>query len=332
MNIVVIGLGSMGKRRVRNLMALGLNNIAGYDKRDDRLLETSAKYGIKIFDNLESAILQHHPDAFVISTPPDKHLDYASFGCDNNISCFIEASVLDAERIRSLAKRASAANLIMAPSCTMRYFPGIKKTQELLLNGVIGKVLNINYHTGQYLPDWHPWEDIRDYYVSKPETGAAREIVPFELTWLSNLFGIPVPLACVKDKVTELPTNIDDIYHCILRFPQSVLCNMTIEVISRPSATRELRILGTEGTLVFSQDAGLVKYRNVQSQDWVAYDLAKGTIESQYINPEEPYIAEMRDFLDAVQANDANLFPNTLYADACILDVLYGLESMSEPR
>ena len=37
MRALVIGLGSMGKRRVRNLMALGYKDIAGYDPREERI-------------------------------------------------------------------------------------------------------------------------------------------------------------------------------------------------------------------------------------------------------------------------------------------------------
>ena len=40
MKYLVIGLGSMGKRRVRNLLALGIINVAGFDIRKDRRQET----------------------------------------------------------------------------------------------------------------------------------------------------------------------------------------------------------------------------------------------------------------------------------------------------
>ena len=33
------------------------------------------------------------PDIFIISTPPDKHYYYAKFAANNNIDCFMEASV-----------------------------------------------------------------------------------------------------------------------------------------------------------------------------------------------------------------------------------------------
>ena len=41
---------------------------------------------------------------------------------------------------------------------------------------------------GHFLPNWHPWEDYRKFYASKKETGAAREVVPFELIWIIALF------------------------------------------------------------------------------------------------------------------------------------------------
>ena len=47
MNFLIIGLGSMGKRRVRNLQALGYRNIIGFDMREDRRKEAKEKYGIQ---------------------------------------------------------------------------------------------------------------------------------------------------------------------------------------------------------------------------------------------------------------------------------------------
>ena len=52
MKFIVVGLGSMGKRRVRNLIALGDNDIAGFDLREDRCLEANGKYGIKTFSDI----------------------------------------------------------------------------------------------------------------------------------------------------------------------------------------------------------------------------------------------------------------------------------------
>jgi predicted dehydrogenase len=329
MKFLVIGLGSMGKRRVRNLKALGMECVAGFDIRPDRRQESVEKYGIPVFDDLEAAINTFHPEVFIISTPPDLHMHYAYYAYERGISCFIEASVVDGGKIKELARMIENTNIVMAPSCTMRYYPGPKIIKELLRANAIGKVLNVNYHTGQFLPDWHPWENIEEFYVSNRETGGAREIVPFELTWLNNIFGQAEALGCAKAKLTDILPDIDDIYHCLLRYDGNVLMNLTVEVISRPKATREMRILGSEGELIFSADRNCVRYINTSLEEWKEYKFDSGTVENQYINPEEPYIAEMKDFIAAVVAKNQSLYPNSLEADFNILQTLHSLEKLT---
>lgn len=124
--------------------------------------------------------------------------------------------------------------------------------------------------------------------------------------------------------------DIDDIYHCLLSYPDGVMANVTVEVISRPVATREMRVLGTNGEIVFSADENCVRYAVVGNPEWVRFDLGSGTVEQGYINPEEPYISEMRDFVEAVSKRDKSLYPNTLIDDYRVLQTLYQLEALSE--
>lgn len=329
MKFLVIGLGSMGKRRVRNLQSLGFTEIAGFDLREDRRAEANSKYCVTTFESFAEAMEEYQPNACVISTSPEHHMTYAWAAFEKGLSCFIEASVIEAERILELHEKCADSDVLMAPSCTMRHFPGPKKVKELIDAGVIGRPLNVNYQSGQYLPDWHPWENIEDFYVSNRETGGCREIVPFELTWINDIFGTPKPLACAKAKLTDMNADIDDIYHCLLEYPEGVLANVTVEVISRPQATRELRVLGSEGEIVFSADENCVRYTNIDNSEWMRFDLGGGTVEAGYINPEEPYISEMKDFTEAVIKGDKNLYSNTLLDDYDILQTLYRLEELS---
>jgi predicted dehydrogenase len=332
MRILIIGLGSMGKRRVRNMKALGIADVYGFDLREDRKTEAREKYNIVTFDNINIAFESAKPDAVIISVSPKYHMEYAAICQEKNIPCFIEASVTDRLKIETLAKDSKGTGWIAAPSCTMRFYPGPKKVKELLTSGVIGKPLSVNYHTGQYLPDWHPWEAISEYYVSERETGGAREIVPFELTWINDLFGTPEAISCIAAKLTDMEADIDDIYHCLLRYPENIILNMTVEVISRPIATREMMIIGTQGKIQFSAESNSVRYCNSDSAGWIETSFAKGTLESNYINPEEPYIDEMRSFINAVVVNNQLLYPNNLENDAVVLKVLEDLEAKNSWR
>jgi len=332
LRFLVVGLGSMGKRRIRNLQALNQTKLAGFDPRADRRDEASTRYGVEVFDSFERSLEVFQPDALIISTSPDLHMQYAFLALRRELHCFIEASVVEGERVVELSQAIQKKNLVMVPSCTMRYHPGPMVVHSLIREGRIGKPLNLNYLTGQYLPDWHPWEHIKDFYVSQRETGGAREIVAFELTWLNEIFGDPRPLGCVKDKLTDFDADIDDVYHCLLRYPNQVLANITVEVISRPRAIRELNVLGSTGRIVFSSEENCVRYIAVGDEDWTRINLQVGTTEEGYINPEEPYISEMADFLKAIEIGERKWFPNTLEKDAQILALLNNLEKLSTTK
>lgn len=330
MRVLVAGLGSMGKRRVRNLLALEVETIVGVDPRQDRREEAASEYGIAVHADLEEALTAFRPDALIVSTPPDRHMDVAERAVRTGMPCFIEASVVDAERILALHEATHSSGPIIAPSCTMRYFPGPTKAREVILSGKIGTPLSFTYQTGQYLKDWHPWEPIESYYVSKRATGGCREIVPFELTWLNPLFGKPKPISCVKKRLGDLGVDIDDIYHVVLEYPGEVLGTITVDVLTRPKASRELRVIGSTGQLVMSADENVVRFASISCPEWTRLPLDKGSVHSGYINPEEPYIRELGDFLVAVSSGRREAFPNTLIEDYEILRLLEKLEQLSD--
>ena len=39
----------------------------------------------------------------------------------------------------------------------------------------------INISLGQYLPDWHPWESYKSFFVSNKKTNGCRELFAIEL-------------------------------------------------------------------------------------------------------------------------------------------------------
>lgn len=330
MRALVIGLGSMGKRRIRNLKNLGVSDLVGVDQRFDRRQEVENIYRIHTFDSVEEAIQTFQPDFLVISTSPESHMKFALIARDKGIDAFIEASVTDLETIQQLAETADTSKNLLIPSSSMRYFPGPALIRKIVAEGRVGRPIHFTYTTGQKLEDWHPWEPIADYYVSKRETGGAREIVPFELTWLCEIFGLPKVVSSTVMKLSELEAQIDDYYNFVLSFPSGLVGNITIDVISSPLATREFRLHCTEGTVHFSGDRNLVQVFNVDSTKSIDHVLDSGTKQDEYINPEEPYIQEMRAFLDAILSRDVSMFPNNLANDAQMLRLLAGIEQVNK--
>lgn len=324
MKILVVGLGSMGKRRVRNLRALGIADVTGYDPRPDRRAEAAGKYGIAtVGDWAEAAALP--VDAWVVSTPPDTHLDYAFQAIERRRAFFLEVGVPD-PRVGRLIEELAATGVVGAPSCTMRHFPGPKLVKDVLGAGRIGRPRVVTYHFGQYLPDWHPWESYKDFYVSKRETGACREILNFDLIWLTDLLGPVADVTAICGRVAELDADIDDVYQSAVRFRDGAVGNILIEVAARP-AVRRLWLGGSLGTIEWDHASNTVRLWTAAEPAWETIQLDKGSVESGYIYAEEPYVAEMGDFLAAVRGEKP--WPHPFTDEAAVMDLVLAIEHHS---
>ena len=297
MKFLVVGLGSMGKRRIRNLKYLNQNDIIGFDPKEERCVEASEKYRITTFANIENALKQK-PNAMVISTPPDLHMKYAKIAIENNMHFFTEASVIQDE-MQDVILRLKNINLVALPSCTMRYHPIVKQVNAILKSQKIGKPLAVLYHSGQYLPDWHPWEDYRKFYVSKRETGACREMVPFEIGWLQPIFGKILSVMANKTKVSKLEADIDDIYNILLEFENGTQASMTVDVISR-FPYRQLKVLGDNGVVFADWSEKIVRYYT-KEDGWKEQIIDDGKVEKNYIHGEGMYIEEIDNFIRSIK-------------------------------
>ena len=322
MKFLIVGLGSMGKRRIRCLKSLGYEDIVGYDVRKDRREESIKKYGIEVVDDLKKLDLSSI-DTIIVSTPPDRHNEYIKLAIDDKIPAFVEASVI-LEGLEELNELAKKNNVFIAPSCTMKFHPAIKEIKNIVQSEIYGKVTNFSYHTGQYLPDWHPWEDVKDYYVSKKETGGCREIVPFELTWMVDIFGFPEDLCGYYGKTMDVGADIDDTYVISLKFKESYGC-MVVDVVSR-YAIRSLILNLEYGQIMWRWDENVVKLYDAINERWIHYYLPEGkSVEGYNKNIiEDMYIEELKTFIDSISGKCK--FPNTLDEDIKVLKLLYKFE------
>jgi predicted dehydrogenase len=315
----------MGKRRIRNLQYLKAGEIIGFDLREDRRREAEEKYCVKTFGDFEEA-LSEDPDAMIISTPPDLHIKYALIAAQRDMHFFTEASVVD-DGMDELIRLIRDKKIVAAPSCTMRFHPAVRKVKELVDGGLVGRPLVFTYHSGQYLPDWHPWEDYRKFYVARRATGAAREIVPFELVWLTWVFGNVDAISCMKGKVSDLDVDIDDVYQVLLKFRGGILGHLLVDVVAR-APTRTFRLLGDRGTIEWDWIKKVVRVYDAEKKAWEECPVDEGKPEKGYIAGEGMYIEEMRAFLMAIKGE--RKYPYTFEEDRKILRLLYTAEKSSD--
>jgi len=317
----------MGKRRVRCLKALGYqnNDISGFDLREDRRNEVEEKYGIKAYDQVEHAIEAGKPSAMIISVPPDIHHIYMETAIEKGIHFFVEASVVDT-KMDLIKDRLKGVPIIAAPSATWLFHPAIKLIQEIVVSNELGKISNVMYHAGQYLPDWHTYENVSDFYVSNPVTGGAREIVPFELSWITCLFGFPKRVCGNFRKTVDIEgaEKIDDTYNILLDY-SDFLATVTVDVVSR-YAIRRLLINGDEKQLHWNWDDNCVKVYDPSKNHWEKMPYKMTSSEPGY-NPnigENHYTDEIKNFIEAIEGKAE--FINNMKKDHDVLKLLYAIE------
>tara|TARA_B100001964_G_C13914199_1_gene457271 strand:+ start:45 stop:674 length:630 start_codon:yes stop_codon:yes gene_type:complete len=203
----------------------------------------------------------------------------------------------------------------------MIFNDAIMKIKKLINDKKIGKVLFGKYHVGQYLPDWHPWQNIKDFYVSRKDTNGCKELIPFELNWVTDIFGKPKLVNTYKNKLSNLNIQFPDIQNFSVKFNKNIYFDITIDILSRPQATRELQIIGSEGQIILSYDQGLMKYRNIKMKKFKVFSFNKEKVQKGYVNSELPYIREIESLIKSIKLKKQKIFPHSLEKDFELLKI-----------
>ena len=171
LKILIAGLGSIGRRHLRNLVALGERDVVLLRSHrstlpDEEIGEFPAE------TNLAEALRKHKPAAVIIANPTALHLDVAIPAAEAGCHILLEKPVSDSlERLDILQQAAQKSGSKILVGFQFRYHPTLNKARELIQSGALGKVLTVHAHWGEYLPQWHPWEDYRQSYAARADLG-----------------------------------------------------------------------------------------------------------------------------------------------------------------
>jgi predicted dehydrogenase len=322
MKYLVVGFcGSMGRRRVRSLRALGISEIYGYDISSDAI-EIGKELGIENIENLDGFV-----GNVVISTPPKEHISYVKKFISMGCNVFCEASVVPEDRYHyeEIKQKLKNNNCIFFPSATIKFKDStgfINKSLEK-----IGEIYSYDYRFAQNLRTWHPYQDIKDFYVSDPKTGAGREMAAFELSWLTYLFGVNSKIlgACVG-KLSEIShsTDIEDIYCFIIKHPKTI-GSVIIDVFSH-KPYRVLRISGSNGNIEFNWMENYVRIFDNSGDLISEYSEEDTSVHSGYtgFSTEKMYIEEMKNFIESTK--DFSLSKCNIDEDYTVLSLVEEIE------
>jgi predicted dehydrogenase len=338
MKFLIIGLGSMGKRRIRNLKILNQNDIIGFDIKSERRTESEKLYNISTFKTIDEA-WNENPDAVIISTSPKEHFEYAKKSANKKIPFFTEINTLKIEQMNEIIEIIKKNQTIGIPSCNLRFHPIVKQIKKLIAEEKIGKPLHFNLHSGAYLPDWHPWEKIDNFYVSKRETGGGRDELAWELTWIFWIMGNPKSVFGNTVKLGEFDADILDTYDSLIEFENGSIGHVLVDVISLPFI-KTCEIVGTNGMIRWDWNECKIKLYQSDSKKWSeikesniihGYKIEKqkeGFAISENLGLQESYIQEIENFIQIIKNEKKSDY--TFDDERNQLTVMYSIEESFE--
>lgn len=305
MRMIVIGLGSMGKRRLRLLHSIDSSiELIGIDGRLDRQNEAKnlAKelgFELQTYSNISEIQLDTEIKAAIISTSPLSHSSIIYECLIRGWNVFTELNLVTDGYDENIAL-AKEKNLVLYLSSTPMFRNEIKYITKRVhdTNGA----LNYIYHIGQYLPDWHPWESYKDFFIGQKRTNGCREILAVELPWMVRCFGDIKDIKAVSLKQTGLDIDFHDCYNILVTHKNGHKGVLTTDVVCR-KAVRYLEVYGENLYITWDGSTEGLREHNIETNETNKVDLYSVINHQEGYNSliiENAYEAELMDFLDVL--------------------------------
>lgn len=295
--VLLVGCGSIGKRHLRNLKALGLDDLHAFDPRPDRVKEAAEQTGANPCTKLEEG-LERKPDIALICTPNSLHIPAALSAARAGCHLFIEKPLSHSlDGISELQAEVRRRGLTALVGCNMRFHPGIALTRRLLNEGLIGRIACARVMAGSYLPEWHPWEDYRQGYSARADLGGGVILDGIhEIDYLLDILGPAAEVSCVAGRFSDIDIQTEDAAEIVIRLQRGALANVHLDYLQR-AYRRTAQFSGTEGTLEWDFDIPEVRVYKAETKVWKSHPLPPADVNSMYV-------AEMQHMLACVAGRE----------------------------
>jgi len=305
--LLVVGIGSIGKRHIDNFKDY-FNQIDIVDTRDDRILEAKNTFNInKAYSNYKEALEKNSYNSIVISVPPHLHLEIARTAALNDINLFIEKplgmNVNGWDEIIDICHKKKLKNYV---AFCHRHIPYTASLKSLLDTNRIGDVYNFNLRWGSYLPDWHPHEDYRSFYMAKKDQGGGALLDESHgIDLVRYLFGEVHKVYASVGNFSNLEISSDDSAFLTMIFKRNIISQINFDLNARHPRIN-LEIVGEKGTIIWDRVKHLISVYDSESKEWSNQQFTKDDLMMMYpLQAKHFYDCINNDAIEMVNIKDA---------------------------
>jgi predicted dehydrogenase len=262
----MIGLGGVGQRHVRNLRSLlgddadiiayrvrGLPHLLTPELSIASSGDVETRYGIRSFSDLDEALAEK-PDVAFIANPSSMHVEAATACARAGCDLFVEKPLSDSTAgLDALIELVEERSLVAMVGYQLRFHPGVVGLFELVRSGALGQLLSVRATVGEYLPNWHRYEDYREMYAARAALGGGVILSQIhEFDYLSWMFGPPSRLFALGGHWSDLQIDVEDTASILMQCTYSgrpLPVHLLQDYLQRPSS-RSCEVVGDRGKAV----------------------------------------------------------------------------------
>jgi predicted dehydrogenase len=292
--ILIVGLGSIGKRHLRLARKLlPQSEIAVLRHKVDLTIPEGANH---IFSTMAEA-LAFAPQLAVIANPASFHLSAAMPLAEAGVHLLIEKPLsATTEGVKDLLEASKKTNAILAIGYNLRFLQSLQKFKSMLDDQVIGDVWSVRSEIGQYLPSWRPDSDYRQGVSAQHALGGGALLeLSHELDYLRWIFGEVDWVQAVLTQQSDLEIDVEDTAHLILGFvahgtEKPLVATVNLD-FTRQDTMRLCTAIGKLGSLRWNGIAGTVELWALGTQGWQEAYKHQATRDESYITEWQNFIA-----------------------------------------
>jgi predicted dehydrogenase len=294
--ILIIGLGSIGKRHLRLARELVPN-------ADIRVLRHQVANEVPelsngCFSSIEESIA-FAPQIAVIASPAPFHILTAQALTEVGVHLLVEKPLSTSlSGVMQLLETCQKQGTVLLTGYNLRFLPSLQRFRDLLDEGVVGKVLSVRCEMGQYLPSWRPDNDYRQGVSAQRELGGGVLLeLSHELDYLRWIFGEVDWVKATLSRQSSLEIDVEDTAHLTLGFTPTADGHQLIGSVNldfiRHDTTRLCVAIGESGSLRWNGLTGEVALYEAGAKEW-------RELFSHSHQRDDSYLAEWQNFIACV--------------------------------
>ena len=265
---LIIGSGSIGQRHISNLKKIGISNITALRSKKGHYKELPKDLGVNEIDSWHQ-VNNIKPDIAIISNPSSLHIETALKISNIVKGIFIEKPV--SNNLNGCNKLIGLLNdkkITSFVGHNLMFHPIIKEIRKFINENDIGKIINIQCQVGQWLPDWHPYEDYtKAYYARKDLGGGVALSLIHEIHLALDFAGLSTHVYGEINEYKQLNLDVDVCSDLMIKQQSGAVSQIHLDFLQKSS-----------------HRSGLLTFEKA----WLSYDFNKMEVTTQKIN-EEPY-------------------------------------------